>query len=99
MNKREFGKLYQKNFCGKMSKKISVNEAIKEIECFLGIISEAVKSKNKVKFMNVGTFEVLDKKPRKIADPLTKEHKIIYPKKDIRFKFSENAKKKLWETQ
>ena len=30
MNKRGFGKLYQKNF----DEKISVNEAIKEIECF-----------------------------------------------------------------
>lgn len=99
MNKREFGKLYQKNFYGKTTQKISVNEVIKEIECFLNTISEAVKSENKVKFMNIGTFEILNKKPRKIADPLTKEHKIIYPKKDIRFKFSENGKKKLWETQ
>ena len=82
MNKRGFGKLYQKNF----DEKISVNEAIKEIECFLETISEAVIKDNKVKFMNR-------------ADPVTKEPKIIYPRKDVRFKLSENAKKSLWETR
>lgn len=95
MNKRGFGKLYQKNF----DEKISVNEAIKEIEYFLETISEAVIRDNKVKFMNRGTFEILDKKPRRIADPVTKEPKIIYPRKDVRFKLSENAKKSLWETR
>lgn len=95
MNKRGFRKLYQKNF----DEKISVNEAIKEIECFLETISEAVIRDNKVKFMNRGTFEILDKKPRRIADPVTKEPKIIYPRKDVRFKLSENAKKSLWETR
>lgn len=49
--------------------------------------------------MNRGTFEILDKKPRRIADPVTKEPKIIYPRKDVRFKLSENAKKSLWETR
>lgn len=91
MNKREFGKLYQKNFKGK----ISVNDAIEEIDCFLETIAEAVIKEGKVKFMNRGTFEIIDKKPRRIADPITKEPKIIYPKRDIRFKLSDNAKKKI----
>lgn len=54
MNKRGFGKLYQKNF----DEKISVNEAIKEIECFLETISEAVIKDNKVKFMGCIIFGV-----------------------------------------
>lgn len=91
MNKREFGKLYQKNFDGK----ISVNDAIEEIDCFLETLAEAIIKEGKVKFMNRGTFEVIDKKPRRIADPVTKEPKIIYPKRDIRFKLSDNAKEKI----
>lgn len=90
MNKREMAKIYQQ-----LSKnKITQMEAIKEIEQFLNILEEALLEYGKVKFMEKGVFEILERKPRRIADPNTKEPLIIYPQKIVKFKSSSFLKEK-----
>ena len=84
MTKKELAEVY-KNLC---SRKITVNEAKKEIEDFLVVIEEALKRKERIKFKRVGVMEVVHLKPRRIADPNTKEPMIIYPPKDVRFRES-----------
>ena len=81
MNKRGLAKVYQK-----MSKnEIDITQAIKERGIFLETVEEALISSGKVKFVGKGTFEILERKPRIIANPVTKELMKIYPKKSIKF--------------
>lgn len=89
MNKRGFAKVYQN-----MSKdKIDINQAIKEIGTFLETIEEALLLNGKVKFVEKGTFEILERKPRTIANPVTKELMRIYPKKSVKFTPSKKLRK------
>lgn len=90
MNKREMAKIYQQ-----LSKnKITQIEAIREIDQFLSILEEALLEHGKVKFMEKGVFEILERKPRRIANPNTKEPLIIYPQKTVKFKLSSFLKEK-----
>lgn len=84
MTKKELAKVYR-NLC---SRKLTVMEAKKEIEDFLMVIETALKIEGKIKFKRVGTMEVVHLKPRRIANPNTKEPMVIYPPKDVRFRES-----------
>ncbi|WP_410054663.1 HU family DNA-binding protein [Fusobacterium sp.] len=77
INKRSFAKIYQeigKNY-------IDINQALKEIEIFLETMKEALIKHKKIKFVRRGTFEILDRKPRMISNPVTRELMKIYPQK------------------
>ena len=87
LNKREFAKIYQE-MC---SYNIDINEAVKEIGLFLETVEEALMVDGKVKFVEKGTFEILERKPRVISNPITRELIKIYPKKTLKF----NPSKKL----
>lgn len=48
----------------------------------------------KIKFIEKGTFEILERKPRIISNPLTRELMTIYPKKSVKFTSSKKLNKK-----
>ncbi|MEJ6466886.1 HU family DNA-binding protein [Fusobacterium ulcerans] len=84
MNKRSLAKLYREM----NSKTLTVNESIKEIDIFLETLEEALLIDGEVKFTKVGVFEILIRRPRVIANPITKELMTIYPKKTVKFRIS-----------
>ena len=43
---------------------IDINQATKEIEIFLETLEEALVKYGKVKFVERGTFEIMERKPR-----------------------------------
>ena len=88
MNKRRFAKVYR----DLSNEKIDINQALKEIENFLKTIEEALIANGKIKFIEKGTFEILERKPRIISNPLTRELMTIYPKKSVKFTSSKKIK-------
>lgn len=90
MNKRRFAKVYR----DLSNEKIDINQALKEIENFLKTIEEALIADGKIKFIEKGTFEILERKPRIISNPLTRELMTIYPKKSVKFTSSKKINKK-----
>lgn len=88
MNKKSLAKLYREM----NSKTLTVNESIKEIDIFLETLEEALLIDGEVKFTKVGVFEILIRKPRVIANPITKELMTIYPKKTVKFRISKKMK-------
>ncbi|RGY62850.1 HU family DNA-binding protein [Fusobacterium ulcerans] len=88
MNRREMAKLYTK-----MSPEmLSIIKAEDEIEEFLETVKEAIVLDREVKFPRRGIFEILTRKPRVVANPVTKEQMTIYPKKIIKFRASKKMK-------
>ncbi len=81
MNKRGFAKIYQ----DMNGHSLSIREAIEEIDFFLEMVEDALKVDGKVKFTEKGTFEILERKPRVISNPITRELVKIYPKKMLKF--------------
>ena len=60
LNKKGFAKIYKE-----MNKNnIDINQATKEIEIFLETLEEALVKYGKVKFVERGTFEIMERKPR-----------------------------------
>jgi nucleoid DNA-binding protein len=90
VNKRRFAKVYR----DLSNEKIDINQALKEIENFLKTIEEALIADGKIKFIEKGTFEILERKPRIISNPLTRELMTIYPKKSVKFTSSKKLNKK-----
>lgn len=89
MNKRGFAKIYKE-----MSKNdIDINQAIKEIGIFLETVEEALIKDGKVKFVERGIFEILERKSRVISNPATRELMKIYPQKSVKFTISKKLKK------
>jgi len=89
LNKRGFAKIYQE-----MSKNdIDINQAVKEIGIFLETVEEALVKDGKVKFVERGIFEILERKPRVISNPVTRELMKIYPKKSVKFTISKKLNK------
>ena len=88
MNKREMAKLYTKM----NPEMLSIIKAENEIEEFLETMKEAIVIDGKVKFPKIGTFEILTRKSRIVANPVTKEQMTIYPKKIIKFRASKKIK-------
>lgn len=88
MNKRSLAKLYRE-----MSlRTLVLSESIKEIDIFLETLEEALLVDGEVKFTKVGVFEILTRKSRVIANPVTKEPMMIYPKKTVKFRVSKKMK-------
>ena len=88
MNKRDLAKLYSE-----MSPdRLSIIKAEDEIEEFLETVKEAIALDREVKFPRRGIFEILTRKPRVVANPVTKEQMMIYPKKIIKFRASKKIK-------
>ena len=89
MNKRELAKVYRE-----MSKEeISLSKAQEEIEIFLETVQEALVINRQIKFVKKGTFEILEKKPRIVSNPSTRELMKIYPKKTVKFRVSKKIER------
>ena len=86
MNKRELAKIYSTI----SQEEVLRREALKEIEIFIQTLQEALQKYNSVTFVNRGVFEVLERKPRLVSNPSTREIMKIYPKKVVRFRASKN---------
>ena len=86
MNKREFVSVYSKI----NSVEISKRQALKEVDIFFSTLQEALQKYGSVVFINRGIFEVVERKPRTIANPATREPMKIYPKKTVKFRVSQN---------
>ena len=86
MNKRELAKIYSKISQGKVSQKA----ALEEINMFTQTLQEALMKYDSVTFINIGVFEILERKPRLVSNPSTREIMKIYPKKVVRFRASKN---------
>ena len=82
MNKRELAKVYSETSKGE----ISARKALKEIEVFLETMQEALEKSHSLMFRNIGIFEVIERKSRIIANPVTRELMKIYPKKIVKFR-------------
>ena len=77
----------------KMSpEKLTITDAEEEIEEFLETVKEAIALDREVKFPRRGIFEILTRKPRVVANPVTKEQMTIYPQKIIKFRASKKIK-------
>ena len=88
MNRREMAKLYIK-----MSpEKLTITGAEEEIREFLETVKEGIALDGEVKFSKRGIFEILTRKPRVVANPVTRELMTIYPKKIIKFRASKKIK-------
>lgn len=86
MNKRDFAKIYME-----VSKdNLNLKQAIQEINFFLETVKEALIKDGKVKFVRRGTFDILEKKPRMISNPATRELMQIYPLKTVRLRVSKH---------
>ena len=86
MNKRELAKIYSAISQGKVSQKA----ALEEINIFTQTLQEALCKYDSVTFVNRGIFEILERKPRLVSNPSTREIMKIYPKKVVRFRASKN---------
>ncbi len=86
MNKRELAKIYKTITQGKISQKA----ALEEIDIFTQTLQEALMKYDSVTFVNIGIFEILERKPRLVSNPSTREIMKIYPKKVVRFRASKN---------
>ena len=78
-----------------------LDEAEKRIDRFINTLSEALKTDDKIIFMNFGTFEVKETKERDIVDPKDSTN-IIHaePRKYVKFKISKSLEENLYlETQ
>ncbi|BBA51189.1 putative DNA-binding protein [Fusobacterium varium] len=89
MNKKEFIKLYRSVY----GENITVKESLEDIDIFLKTVEQVLKENGKVKFTKRGVFEVIDRKPRNISNPSTREIMTIYPQKTIRFRITKNIAK------
>ena len=89
MNKRELAKIYSTISQGKVSQKA----ALEEINIFTQTLQEALQKCDSVTFANRGILEVLERKPRLVSNPSTREIMKIYPKKVVRFRASKNIMK------
>ena len=89
MNKRELAKIYSIISQGKVSQKA----ALEEINMFTQTLQEALMKYDSVSFINIGVFEILERKPRLVSNPSTREIMKIYPKKVVRFRASKNIMK------
>ena len=89
MNKRELAKIYSKISQGKVSQKAT----LEEINIFTQTLQEALMKYDSVTFVNIGIFEILERKPRLVSNPSTREIMKIYPKKVVRFRASKNIMK------
>lgn len=89
MDKRKFIGIYSKL----SEKKINRQEATADVEAIFKVIGEALAEGEVVKFLHVGSFSILERQPRTISNPATRERMRIYPKKTVKF----NAGKKIME--
>ena len=88
MNKREFAKTYREI----SSDDMTIETVLTDVDIFLETLREALQIEGEVKFIRRGSFEVISRQPRVVANPVTRERMTVYPKKTVRFRASKKIK-------
>ena len=88
MNKREFAKTYRKI----SPDDATIETVLTDIDIFLETLREALQIEGEVKFIRRGSFEVISRQPRVVANPVTRKRMTVYPKKTVRFRASKKIK-------
>ena len=88
MNKREFAKIYRKI----SSDDMTIETVLTDVDIFLETLREALQIEGEVKFIRRGSFEVISRQPRVVANPVTRKRMTVYPKKTVRFRASKKIK-------
>ncbi|MDH6457791.1 DNA-binding protein HU-beta [Fusobacterium sp. PH5-7] len=88
MNKREFAKTYRKI----SSDDMTIETVLTDVDIFLETLREALQIEGEVKFIRRGSFEVISRQPRVVANPVTRKRMTVYPKKTVRFRASKKIK-------
>ena len=88
MNKREFAKTYRKI----SPYDATIETVLTDVDIFLETLRDALQIEGEVKFIRRGSFEVISRQPRVVANPVTREKMEIYPKKTVRFRASKKIK-------
>ena len=88
MNKREFAKTYRKI----SPYEATIETVLTDIDIFLETLREALQIEGEVKFIRRGSFEVISRQPRVVANPVTRKRMTVYPKKTVRFRASKKIK-------
>lgn len=86
MNKKSFAKIYKTLGGENMTHK----EALHNINEFLEILEKILVNDGQVKLVRKAVFEAIERQPRRISNPQTREIMEIYPKKTVRFRASKN---------
>ena len=84
MDKKSFAKTYS----ALSQEKVTFKDSLKNINEFLHILEKALLIDGKVKLVKKGVFEVIERKPRKISNPQTREKMEIYPGKTVKLRTS-----------
>ena len=88
MNKREFAKIYRKL----SPYDATIETVLTDVDIFLETLREALQIEGEVKFIRRGSFEVISRQPRVVANPVTRKRMTVYPKKTVRFRASKKIK-------
>ena len=88
MNKREFAKTYRKI----SPYDATIETVLTDVDIFLETLREALQIEGEVKFIRRGSFEVISRQPRVVANPVTRKRMTVYPKKTVRFRASKKIK-------
>ena len=88
MNKREFAKTYRKI----SPYDATIETVLTDVDIFLETLREALQIEGEVKFIRRGSFEVISRQPRVVANPVTRKRMTVYPKKTVRFRASKKMK-------
>ncbi|WP_278571695.1 HU family DNA-binding protein [Fusobacterium ulcerans] len=88
MNKREFAKTYRKI----SPYDATIETVLTDVDIFLETLREALQIEGEVKFIRRGSFEVISRQPRVVANPVTRKRMTVYPKKTSRFRASKKIK-------
>ena len=73
----------------------SKDQAVKSVNSLIEIIKKTLESGDYVLITGFGTFRVITKKERRGRNPKTGEDLILEPRRVVRFKESDNLRKKL----
>ena len=88
MNKREFAKTYRKI----SPYDATIETVLTDVDIFLETLREALQIEGEVKFIRRGSFEVISRQLRVVANPVTRKRMTVYPKKTVRFRASKKIK-------
>lgn len=84
MDKKSFAKTYSVL----SQETVTVKDSLKNVNEFLRILEKALLIDGKIKLVKKGVFEIVERKPRKISNPQTREKMEIYPRKTVKLRTS-----------
>lgn len=88
MTKNDLARIYVSNgYTG------SLIDAVEQIDNFISVIGEALKTGEKITLHGFLSMQVVEKPAQNFTDPITKQKKILAPKKRIKISQTPGFKK------